>query len=251
MANWRRGPRIQRPADFTPTDTKLTPRFTYYLDTEHGYLKQMAVRRDDPTPTTFYQLLSDEPPRRNLNLPVRPLKVGLLGVVAAALVLVLYPFYPAFQFDVREQVAQTIGHTSALAAPPPVVSADNRVIIPKIGVNTSIVEGTSLDVLNSQEGVWHQTGAAPTGNLVLAGHRFKYFPPNTSTLYNLAHLTKGDTIIVDWYHSRYVYVVDSDREVAASDTNVLSQAGSPRLTIYTCANVAQTERTVVVAHLQP
>jgi LPXTG-site transpeptidase (sortase) family protein len=106
-------------------------------------------------------------------------------------------------------------------------------------------------VLNTQDGVWHETGTLQNGNFVLAGHRFKYLPPNTSTLYNLKELTVGDTIIVDWYKTRYIYVVDKTETVRSTDTAVLNQTGGPRLTIYTCANAAQTWRTVVLAHMVP
>jgi LPXTG-site transpeptidase (sortase) family protein len=247
-ANWQRGERIARPDDFRPTATRLTPDLTLYFDYEHGYLKQVS-RPDDPAPSLYYRL---RPILKHRRRWVRPLRIGLVGLVAASLALILYPLYPGVQYQVQRQVSTTIGHSQAqAAAAPPVVSNTNRLIIPKLGLDANILEGSSLDVLNHQEGVWHQTGVLQNGNLVLAGHRWKYLPPNTTTFYNLKQLTTGDTVIVDWYRTRYVYIVDKTETVSVKDTKILAQTGGPRLTLYTCANVAQTLRTVVLAHMVP
>lgn len=247
-AKWQRGERIARPDDFRPTATRLTPRFSLYIDYEHGYLKQVS-RPDDPAPAVYYRL---RPVKAKGRRWLRPLRVGLVGTVVASLALILYPLYPGVQYQVQRQVSTTIGHSQAqAAAAPPQVSATNRVIIPKLGVDTNILEGSSLAILDHADGVWHQTGTLQSGNVVLAGHRFKYLPPNTSTLYNLKQLSVGDTIIVDWYRTRYVYVVDHTETVRATQTSILSQTDGPRLTIYTCANAAQTWRTVVLAHMVP
>jgi LPXTG-site transpeptidase (sortase) family protein len=246
-AKWRRGERIAQPNDFQPSATRLTDDFSLYFDYTHGYLKR--VSRNDQSPTVYYRLI-----RAGLRRPrwLRPLRLSLAGLAIASLALILYPLYPGVQYQVQRQVSSTIGHTNAEAsAAPPTVSATNRVIIPKIGVSANILEGSSLAILNHQDGVWHQTGTLQTGNFVMAGHRWKYLPPNTTTLYNLGQLSKGDTIIVDWYRTRYIYVVDSTQTVSINDTAVLSQTGGPRLTIYTCFNVAQTLRTVVTAHMVP
>jgi LPXTG-site transpeptidase (sortase) family protein len=245
---WQRGKRIPRPNDFHPTATRLTPTFSLYYDYENGYLKQVS-RPSDPNPSVYYRLV---PAARRRDGWVRPLRISLAVVVAASLALVLYPLFPGLQYQLQKQVSTTIGRTQAEAAAAPArVSDTNRVIIPKIGVDTNILEGSSLKVLNRQDGVWHQTGTLQSGNFVMAGHRWKYLPPNTTTLYNLGQLTTGDTIIVDWYRTRYVYVVDKVESVRANDLSVLAQTGGPRLTIYTCENMAQTARTVVLAHMVP
>ena len=248
---WQRGERIAAPSDFRPTDTHLTPNFNLYFDYEHGYLKQIARRPGDPTPHSYYRLVKVRSARSLWRRGwLAPLRFGLLGVALASLALIIYPLYPGVAYQIERQVNTTVNHTQALAALPPQVSATNRVIIPKLGVDTNILEGPNLDILNREDGVWHQTGTLQSGNFVMAGHRFKYLPPNTSTLYNLAQLTAGDTIIVDWYRTRYIYVVDSQETVKATQVSILNQTGGPRLTIYTCTNSAQTKRTVVHAHLQ-
>lgn len=246
-AKWRRGERIARPDDFKAQATRLSPSYSLYFDYSHGYVKQVP-RPNDPNPTAYYRLIPVTTRQRSW---LRPLRISLSVIAVASLALLLYPLYPGVQYQVQRQVETTIGHTQAQAAAPPEISATNRVIIPKIGVNTNILEGPSLAILNHEDGVWHETGTLQNGNFVLAGHRFKYMPPNTSTLYNLSQLAAGDTIIVDWYKTRYVYIVDKTETVSINQTSVLQQTGGPRLTIYTCANVAQTLRTVVLAHMVP
>lgn len=247
---WQRGERIDAPSDFRATATRLTARYNLYFDYDRGYLKQISHHPNDPTPNAYYRLVAVVAPKPRRRFWLVSLRLGLASVAMASLALILYPLYPGLTYQVEHQVATTVNHTQALAAVPPQASATNRVIIPKLGLDTNILEGSSLDILNHQDGVWHQTGTLQTGNFVLAGHRFKYLPPNTSTLYNLAQLSAGDTIIVDWYKTRYIYVVDSLETVKSTQVSILNQTGGPRLTIYTCSNSAMTARTVVHAHLQ-
>jgi len=71
-------------------------------------------------------------------------------------------------------------------------SLENRLVIPKIGVDSEILEGSSLDVLLTKEGVWREPyDSTPDqdGNVMIAGHRFQYLPPNTHTFYNLEEVT--------------------------------------------------------------
>lgn len=186
--------------------------------------------------------------RRRLNL--RGFKAVLGTVVVVTGFLLLYPLYPGVKYHAQEFVAQTFSNNAALAEAPPALSVDSEVIIPKIGVRTRILDASSLKILDKQEGVWHQLGNI-NHNLVLAGHRFKYLPPNTSTLYNLSQLVVGDSIIVDYDGRRTIYAVSGISTVAASRVDVLNQDGGPRLTIYTCSDKRETHRIVVHANIVP
>ncbi|HUC19893.1 MAG TPA: sortase, partial [Candidatus Polarisedimenticolaceae bacterium] len=107
----------------------------------------------------------------------------------------LYPFVPAIHYRLSHQANLPQGVQLAkvpAAQPASANNPTNRVIIPSIGVNTPILESSSLAILDSHEGVWHQTGTLQTSNFVIAGHRFKYLPPNTTTFYNLDKLAPGD-----------------------------------------------------------
>jgi LPXTG-site transpeptidase (sortase) family protein len=108
-----------------------------------------------------------------------------------------------------------------------------------------------LKILNQVEGVWHQTGNLTNGNFVLAGHRFRYLPPNTSTLYNLNKLKAGDLIAVDWLGKRTVYRVTQMEVVPATDVMLLNPTSTPRLTLYSCNDIQQTQRVVALAQPLP
>jgi sortase A len=168
----------------------------------------------------------------------------MLAVIALAVI--GYPWLPAIQYQIFSHTPAAQPETIRKVATERPIDG-NRVIIPKIGVDTPILEGSSLDVLNAQEGVWHQTGGQGFGNFVLAGHRFKYLPPNTSTLYSLDKLEPGDTIAVDWAGQRTIYQVEKLKTIGADDVSILNPTLTPKLTIYTCTDKKQTQRTVAIA----
>jgi LPXTG-site transpeptidase (sortase) family protein len=183
--------------------------------------------------------------------------LALLFAVAAALF--VYPLWPEFSYQlnqlqptsasqavaplINQQAIAPVAHQAALVAMP------NRLSIPAIGVDTPIIEGPSLAVLNKAEGVWHQSGSASQGNLVLAGHRFKYLPPNTSTLYSLNRVHAGEAIEVDWLGKKDIYDVTKVEVVNANDVSILNRSARPELTVYSCDDIAMTKRVVVVASL--
>ena len=188
--------------------------------------------------------------RSNLSQPIGPvwrrvLTVSGVALVLSAVILVAYPYYPAVQYQID---SRWVWPKSAQAADQ--VSTVNRLYIPEIGVDAVILEGPTLDILNRAEGVWHQTGD-PTSNVVLAGHRWKYLPPNTTTFYNLCKLAAGNTISIDWQGKRYIYSVDSVTTVPQDQIEILAPSSKPRLTLYTCNDKRQTERIVVTASLLP
>jgi LPXTG-site transpeptidase (sortase) family protein len=184
-----------------------------------------------------------------------------IGIVAA--IVFIYPLWPSVAYEVQQLNPNSLTATAdesnvAPSSAPPVTNVlqsqgavpttqPNQVIVPKIGVDTPIVEGPSLKVLNKTEGVWHQTGSVNHGNFVLAGHRFRYMPPNTSTLYELNQLQVGDIIKLDWMGKQITYHVIQMKVVPASDVEILNQTKSPRLTLYSCNDVLMTHRVVAIA----
>ncbi len=242
--------KCSRPSSFTVEAAWATAHYSFQLD-----LTQMVGRRissHDASPAIYFRLSTLSPKKRSyLQLTPRQYRIfrgGLTATFAAAAFLLMYPFYPAAQYQVQKQVAATVSHTSALAATPAEVSSSNRVIIPKIGVDSAVLEGKTLAVLNKEDGIWHETGVE-TSNIVLAGHRFKYLPPNATTLYNLDKVTAGDTIVLDWYHKRYIYVVSGTETVTKTNIAIRNPTPTPTLTIYSCEEKNQAHRIVVHAKL--
>ncbi len=242
--------RCARPKVFTTEAAWATPHYSFQLD-----LTQMVGRRissNDTSPAIYFELAPDTAKKRSrpqfTAQQFRIMRGGLIATAAAAAFLLIYPFYPAAQYQVQKQVAATVSHTTALAATPVQVSPQNRVIIPKIGVDSAVLEGKTLAILNKEDGIWHETGVE-TSNIVLAGHRFKYLPPNSTTLYNLDKVTTGDTIVLDWYHKRYIYVVTGTETVTKTDIAIRNPSPTPTLTIYSCEEKNQAHRIVVHAKL--
>lgn len=173
--------------------------------------------------------------------------IASIAVVAAvAIGVLLYPVFPEISYRIYSTTPAAKAD-AAKTSPQDKPIDGNRLWIPKIGVDTPILEGSDLTILDSEEGVWHQTGGYGYGNFVLAGHRFKYLPPNTSTLYNLDKLEKGDTLAVDWNGKREIFEVEKKLKVGAKDISILNPTFQQTITIYTCSDEQETERIVIRA----
>ena len=255
---------IREPAVFTPIQLWAEGDYLYRYDAQRRICKRSPVKPGAAVGTMFFTATPTRPAPKPPKRPPRLILAGLWVVFAAAAVVFVYPLWPAAAYQwqrLHPTPVVNIGHTTAVAAAKPGVPAppsaaeaanvipitDNRVIIPKIGVDTPIVEGSSLKVLDKTEGVWHQTGSVNHGNFVLAGHRFRYLPPNTSTLYNLNKLAPGDEIAVDWLGKRTVYQVTQMEVVPENDVALLNPTAKPQLTLYSCNDIRETQRVVAIA----
>jgi LPXTG-site transpeptidase (sortase) family protein len=172
-----------------------------------------------------------------------------LFIGLAAIALIALPFWPRASYELaaawpthHEAVAAA---SKAAAERPP--GPGNWLLIPEIGVITPIVEGQDIGVLDRQTGVWHQTGRPGQGNLVIAGHRFKYLPPNQTTFYNLDRLEPGDNIALWWSGQHRVYRVVRSFTVGRDATEILNPTSTQQLTLYTCTDLAASRRLVVIA----
>lgn len=191
----------------------------------------------------------------------RALQILFGCLIVAGLSLTLYPFVPRITYALgirKVMVAPTTEH--ALAAlpftqteanspallPDPLVR-EQRLRIPKIGVDMPIVEGESETAL--ERGAWHLPGTARNpeqGNFVLAGHRFRYAPPSSMTMYLLDKVAVGDPFIVTWQGKELRYRVVSTKIVAPTAVEVLAQTERPRITLITCTPLFSTAKRLVV-----
>ncbi len=144
--------------------------------------------------------------------------------------------------------------------PPTRAMSNSRLIIPRLAVNTRIVD---LPIRFGQwqieglgENVGHLAGTGhlgEVGNPVLAGHIT--LPDNRyGPFSDLATLPLGSEVIVQDGGHRYVYVVETSRVVAMDDLSVVAPTDYPALTLLTCTSwdiALQTyvERVIVVARL--
>ena len=172
--------------------------------------------------------------------------IAFIGLFLVGLYLVIYPFVPALKYklfyenkehDISDFVEYAGGEDGTGEGE--FVTDENRIIIPKIGVDMPIVEGQTDKALDL--GVWHRpgTGSPGSGNMVLTGHRVGYaFLPEdvkaSTSFYNLDKLKNGDEIYIFWNNNQYVYKVTGNEVVEPFAVYVEEPTEDERLTLYTC-----------------
>lgn len=130
---------------------------------------------------------------------------------------------------------------------------DNRIVIPKIGVNIPYGNGPkSLD--SGSEWRFPERGNPETGgNFIIAAHRFSIQPTPMATIekspfFNIDKLVNGDKIIVDYKGVRYGYEISGRDHVKSTQVEIESPTEQPRLTLYSCElGGSDTGRVVVYA----
>lgn len=117
---------------------------------------------------------------------------------------------------------------------------DNRIVIPKIGVN--IVYG-SAGKASLDRGAWwrypERGNPVDGGNFIIAAHRFTIMPTPRSTIekspfYNIDKLVTGDKVVIDYKGVRYAYEINEIKHIAATQIEIEERTDDPRLTLYTC-----------------
>jgi sortase A len=173
------------------------------------------------------------------------------------LYLIFLPLYPEIKYyfsdkqknsqEITAVVTEVENYKSHLPEVDYAVS-QNRLIIPKIGVNAPIVVSS-----NEQEGLssgaWLTPfGSTPDngGNTVITGHRFKYLPPSNLTFYLFHKLEIGDVFSVIWQNQDYFYRIREIKIVDPSDASPYNKSEESILTMYTCHPIYSTEKRLVV-----
>lgn len=130
-----------------------------------------------------------------------------------------------------------------VTSPPPEGGAVGIIVIPKIGVNKAIVEGTSTADLRMGPGHYQDTPLpGQPGNAAVAGHRTTYGAP----FYRLNELGSGDQIVVTTPQGSFRYVVNRSFEVDPSDVSVIDPTNTSQLTLTTCTPRFSAARRLVV-----
>ncbi len=121
------------------------------------------------------------------------------------------------------------------------------IVIPSIGANFVVVQGTDTGDLELGPGHYANTPLpGQPGNAAIAGHRTTYLHP----FYNLNELADGDPIYITTIQGRFQYDVTSVTVVSPSDIAVLDPTPSPTLTLTTCnPRYSASQRLVVQASL--
>lgn len=126
----------------------------------------------------------------------------------------------------------------------------NVLVIPQIGVDSLIVEGSGPEMLD--QGLWrrpHTSTPDKGGNTVITGHRFMY-TTGPKTLYRLDRIRTGDKFFVFWGGKEYDYEVTDVFVVDPGQVEIEEPTPEPILTLYTCTPLwTASQRLVVRARL--
>lgn len=162
-------------------------------------------------------------------------------VMGLAVYILVIPFLPEITFALKgftnAQVAEegsTVAQSKAETQNENNSGSANRVIIPKIGVDSQILQGDSALLLD--KGIWHRPNTTTPdmgGNMVLVGHRFLY-TSGPDTFYHLPKMQVGDTVEVTWNNENYTYEVFETLTVTAQTVSIEENTDEDILTLYTC-----------------
>jgi LPXTG-site transpeptidase (sortase) family protein len=212
---------------------------------------RFARRRKAPVkivcPTSLFTLMIQTMNFKKAN------NILLAAIILLNSYVLVAPFAPQLYFWWHLNHAPTVQRLQAKIAAPlkPTGAPANRVIIPDMGLDVPIGEGSygnRYAVLHA--GVWRfNTGSTPDkgGNTTLVGHRFTYTNPR-GIFYALDRVKIGSQIAVFWNNRKYFYQVSSVSVVDPSDTAIQNNTSDARLTIFTCTPLFHpTSRLVVVA----
>jgi sortase A len=109
-----------------------------------------------------------------------------------------------------------------------------RLKVPKIDLNTVVVQGTDEEV-SLKKGPGHYTetplpGQKGNWTVGIAGHRTTYDAP----FRNIDKLKKGDDIVFSTPYGRFTYAVEGTKIVDASETGVFVPKGYDRIALTAC-----------------
>jgi len=106
-----------------------------------------------------------------------------------------------------------------------------RIIVPRMGLNMVVVNGTDEESL--KKGPGHYLGSALPGQgqlIYIAGHRTTYLAPFSS----IDQLHKGDRVTLVMPYATFVYRISGYRIVPADDLKVLHSPGHEVLELQAC-----------------
>jgi len=157
-----------------------------------------------------------------------------------------------FEQELKEMIDIEEGRLPLAQERELVTDFTNKIMIPKIGVDTEIVEGTDAEISLNQ-GVWRiPISSTPFsgGNTVLTAHRYKFTPPSNKTFYLLDKLEPGDEIKILWQGKLFIHNVSETKVVSPDNVEVLKNTKNPIITLITCTPLfTSSKRLVVTAHL--
>lgn len=117
-----------------------------------------------------------------------------------------------------------------------------RIVIPRLGLDTTMLEGDTLDVL--AHGPGHRVGSAlpgQIGNVVVAGHRTTYTRP----FRDLDRLVPGDVLTFETSTGTFRYEFVTHEVVSPSDGQITDQPYGYIATLFACHPVGSARSRLV------
>ncbi len=123
-------------------------------------------------------------------------------------------------------------------------AAVGRIVIPRIGANYVVVDGTDTEDLKSGPGVYRETNfPGIPGTTAIAGHRTTYLAPFREI--NL--LAAGNHILLFMPYAHFTYTVTAQRVVSPNDVRAaVAQVGYNRLVLSACTPLFSAEKRLLV-----
>lgn len=174
----------------------------------------------------------------------------LIVLAVVALVTGLYVLSLVFAPAIAPMVSQKPIDVKKLPAP---AAKDNRIVIPKIGVNIHYGEGTAALTAGAEWRYPDRGNPEKGGNFIIAAHRLTIQPTPWATVekspfYNIDKLAIGDKIIIDYSGTRYGYNISKIFNVTPNQIEIEAPSETPELTLYSCdITGSATGRVVIVA----
>jgi sortase A len=159
-----------------------------------------------------------------------PIVLMLLGAVLLVYVgtqyATMYVEQKRLAAEFERQLVQPAGAIASRVSDPELNLT--KLLIPKIELESMVVEGTSRKALLLGPGRITNTALpGETGNSVITAHRDTFFR-------RLVELQNGDHIQVRRGGKLYTYEVTGKKVVKPTDVSVLRQTADPQLTLITC-----------------
>jgi sortase A len=121
----------------------------------------------------------------------------------------------AKRFEKRAQTGRAIG----------------RVRIPRLDLDTVMVQGTDADTLQRGPGHYPDTDLpGERGTTGIAGHRTTYLAP----FRDIDELERGDEIVVEMPYGTFTYEVEREKVVEPSDVQIVRNVGHDRAVLTAC-----------------
>ena len=172
------------------------------------------------------------------------LLIGLFGLSVPVLSLEVFNDNAFLGQVATEEVSRP---TSSPSTDPNRPTVKDRLIIEKAGIDLALIQSQSSLAL--WQGGWvFPSDSTPDkgGNTVIFGHRFRYLPPISNTLYSLDKVQLGDQFSIIWKGVTYHYKVTEKKVVDPTDLSVLDQSRSSEVTIVTCWPLFSSKQRLVV-----